>query len=60
MEQLIVLIDDNGSALGSVLMREENFTLLDKSGKEIQKVSSKTTVKEAKDILLRRKFNFIV
>lgn len=60
MEQLIVLIDDNGLALGSVLMNEENFTLLDHSGKIIQRISSKMTVREAKDILLRRKYNFTV
>jgi hypothetical protein len=59
MEQVIVLLDDNGLALGAVHMDEGNSIPMDKSGKIIQKISSKKTVKEAKEILLRRKFNYI-
>jgi hypothetical protein len=60
MENIVVIIDDNGSALGAVCMRKENAVLVDKVGKIIQNVSLKITVKEAKDILLRRKINYVI
>ena len=60
MENIVVIIDDNGSALGAVCMREENAVLVDKVGKMIQNVSLKITVKEAKEILLRRKINYVI
>ena len=60
MDKIIVIIDDTGSALGAVCMREENVVLLDNLGKFVQTVSIKTTVKEAKEILLRRKLNYIM
>jgi len=44
MEQVIVLLDDNGLALGAVHMDEGNSILVDKSGKIIQKISSKISV----------------
>ena len=59
MEQVIVLLDYNGLALGAVRMDGENSILVDKSGKILQEISSKTTVREAKEILLRKKFNYI-
>ena len=60
MEQIVVVIDDTGSALGSVQMNEGNFVLLDKSGKVIQKINSKMTVKQIKEILLRRRLEYII
>ena len=60
MEKIIVLIDDNGLALGAVCMREENVVLVDNLGKMIQEVTVKMTVKEAKEILLRRKINYVI
>ena len=59
MDKIIVIIDDTGSALGSVCKCEENVVLVDNLGKMIQKVTVKMTVKEAKEILLRRKLNYI-
>ena len=59
MEKIIVIIDDTGSALGAACMREESVVLLDNLGKVVQTVSIKATVKEAKEILLRRKLNYI-
>jgi len=59
MDKIIVLIDDNGCALGAVCRREKNLILVDNSGKIIQTVSIKTTIKEAKEILLRKKLSYV-
>ncbi|MFH0749283.1 MAG: hypothetical protein V1915_05160 [Candidatus Bathyarchaeota archaeon] len=59
MDEIIVIIDDTGSALGAVCMREKGAVLLDTKGKFVQQISIKSTVKEAKEILLRVKFNYI-
>jgi hypothetical protein len=60
MDEVIVILDDNGSALGAVRKNEDVVVLVDTRGKTIQEVSIKISVKEAKDILLRRKLSFIV
>ena len=59
MDKIIVVLDDNGSALGAVCIREENVVLLNNLGKFVQTISIKATVKEAKEILLRRKLHHI-
>ena len=60
MDKTIVILDDNGSALGAVHMKnEEDVILTDNSGKQIQQVSIKITIKEVKEILLRRKIKYI-
>ena len=41
-------------------MLKENVVLVDNLGKMIQKVNIKMTVKEAKEILLRRKVNYVM
>lgn len=60
MEKIIVLIDDNGLALGAVCMRQKNVVLVDNLGKVIREVSIKMTVKEAKEIFLQRKVNYVI
>ena len=59
MEKIIVILDNNGSALGAVCKQEENTILVDKIGKKLQNLSIKMTVNEAKDILLRRKITYV-
>ena len=59
MDKIIVIIDDTGQALGAVCKQEENFILVDNLGKKIRTICLKMTVKEAKEILLKRKLTFI-
>lgn len=59
MEKILVLFDDNGSELGAIYKRKRAFILVDNSGKTVQTVSLKITVREAKEILLKRKVNCI-
>jgi len=59
MDRIIVLIDYNGLALGAVCMHEQNVFLVDMLGKIVQEVSIKTTIKKAKDILIRRRANYV-
>ena len=55
MEKMIFLFGDDGLTLGSVCKQGKKFVLVDNSGNMIQRVSMKITVKEAKEILLRKK-----
>lgn len=59
MEKIIVLFGDDGLTLGSVCKHGKKFVLVDNSGNIIQRVSLKITVKEAKEILLRKKGKII-
>lgn len=55
MEKTIVILDNNGLALGAVRISEENVILFDDLGKQIQQVSIKMTFKDVKEILLKKK-----
>ncbi len=55
MEKIIVLVDDNGFELGAIYREKRSFILTDDAGEIVQKVSLKITVREAKEILLKRK-----
>lgn len=60
MDEVIVILDDTGSALGSVKKNEDDIVLLDARGKKVQDVSIKISVKEAKEILLRIKLGHLI
>lgn len=59
MEKILVIIDDNGSALGAICKRKRSLLLVDGSGKIVQKVHLKMTIKEAKEILLGRRTRYV-
>ena len=59
MNNIIVILDDNGSAVGAACKQDNDVVLVDNFGKQVQHVSLKTTIKEAKEILLRRIFHYI-
>ncbi|MDQ1280780.1 MAG: hypothetical protein QG670_2043 [Thermoproteota archaeon] len=55
MEKILVIFDENGSELGTICKRKKSFILLDKSERIVQRVSLKITLREVKEILLKRK-----
>ena len=56
LDRPIVVMDDNGVALGSVCRQDEKLFLLDAYGRVLQEVSAKLTIKNVKGILLNLKF----
>ena len=56
----IFILDNNGTVLGYVLKQNSSILLLDYTGKTIQEVPIDITIKRAKDILLKRKFNYVM
>ena len=60
MEGPIVILDDDGTALGSVSRREDGVFLLDRAGRQLREVSVKSTIKDLKEILLRSKLPMVV
>ena len=60
MDEVIVILDDTGSALGAVKKNEDDVILVDRLGNKVQDVSIKISVKEAKEILLRIKLSHLI
>jgi len=52
----IVIMDDNGVALGSVCREGNKFFVLDARGQCLQEVSEKMTIKNVKTLLLNLNF----
>lgn len=59
-QQPIVIIDDDGTALGSVVKEDDKMILLNIIGKEVSEVSKRMTIKEVKNLLLRNKYPMVV
>ena len=52
----IVIMDDNGVALGSVCRQGDKLFVLNPLGQVLQEVSQKLTIKNVKTLLLNLKF----
>ena len=56
----IVIMDDNGVALGSVCRQDDKLFMLNVRGQVLQEVSAKLTIKNVKTLLLNLKFQGVV
>jgi hypothetical protein len=53
-KNILVIVDDDGTELGAIIKQKSEFLLTNESGRTIQRISLKMTVRQAKEILLRR------
>ena len=60
ISQSIVILDDNGSSLGVVIIKDDKPMLCDNRGTLLKEVSKKMTMKAIKEILVTLKLKEIV
>jgi len=60
MDKPIIIMDDNGVALGSVCHQNGKLFMLDAFGRVLQEVNPKLTIKNVKTLLLNLKFPGVV
>jgi len=56
---LIVIQDNDGTALGSVLRIDGKMVLVDVKGRKVGEMDEKATVRNCRDILLEQKLNYM-